>query len=121
MRKAIITSVLLMAAGYTSAQSDTATPKHMMCTEIYSHAELIMMSRQLAPSAEKMQSDMAFANDPLEKRNKDAAAMFRMMVVDAYQSPQSRIPSEMPRIVKEFGAKWGAKCWASPLATVAYP
>lgn len=87
-----------------------------MCAHIYAIADLTMTRRQLIPSSETMKVDMRYGEDVLELYNKDAAKMYREIVIEAYQTPRAKSHEDRIEAAKAFGAKWGARCWATPLS-----
>lgn len=87
-----------------------------MCAHIYAISESVMMGRQHNPSSESMKSSMKYADNVLDSKNPDAASLYRQMVIEAYGMPRGKTIPERTDIAKEFGAKWGAKCWETKLS-----
>lgn len=94
----------------------TATPIPM-CAHIYAISESTMMRRQHAPSSESMKSDMDYADVGLDPDNKEAAKMYRQIVIEAYRAPRAKSNEDRLEVAKAFGAKWGAQCWETQLST----
>lgn len=87
-----------------------------MCAHIYAASESVMMRRQNNPSSDSMKSSMSYADNVLDLKNPEAANLYREMVIDAYRTPRGKTNPDRTDIAKEFGAKWGAKCWETKLS-----
>lgn len=102
---------LMVLSSYSFAQQPIP-----MCAHIYAVSESVMMRRQHSPSSESMKSSMSYADNVLELKSPDAASLYRQMVIDAYRMPRAKTIPERTDVAKEFGAKWGAKCWETKLS-----